>query len=182
MRFLKKIIFLLCLGTLLLFAEGACAQDGTQKCNCTPKTLEARRNDADAVFLGTVKNIEVVEKFVQYGTDDLPVTVTFLVDDGYKGAETGKTFTLHTSLTRETCTGHPFVKWKKYLVFAYARKEETYETWSLYNFPSGTFDVGGLCGGTKLITDPRAAQDVKILQNRAAPARKGGVLRRLFND
>lgn len=128
-------------------------------CTCMPDTFDNRWRDAQIVFAGTLRKMEQSKDYPPLD-EDIPLEATFFVDDGYKGIKTGETFTLHTSLTRRTCTGHPFEPWGKYVVFAYRRKTETFEYWSLYNFPSDTFDVGGLCGGTKKLTDPAAAEDL----------------------
>lgn len=158
--------FIALLALLLLAPVPALAQDAAPKdvCNCTEKAESSRWNEAFAVFTGTVREIEVIEKEVQYGNDDLPVKVTLAINDGYKNAKAGEEFVLHTNLARKTCMGHDFVLNRKYLVFAYERKQEVYETWSLYNFPSGTFDVGGACGGTKDLEDPRVIDDARFIK------------------
>lgn len=149
---------------LHVFYPASARADGTDKCTCTPNTPEKRWQEADAVFVGTVESIVVSEEFKSVAFEDPPVEVTLLVDDAFKGTKTGEKFLLKTSLTRETCTGHPFEPWKKYIVFAYMRTAEKTESWSLYNYASGTYDVGGLCGGTKPITDKRTAWDVDMIQ------------------
>ena len=64
------------------------------------------------------------------------------------GEEEKSSFTLHTSLQNLTCMGYPFKKGVEYLVYAYERRVDASEPWSLYNFPSETYGVGSLCGGT----------------------------------
>lgn len=153
-------------------------------CNCTEKDENSRWHDAAAVFTGTVAEIKVIEKEIQYGNEDLPVEVTLLINDGYKNAKPGDKFVLHTNLARKTCMGHAFEVSRKYLVFAYARKEEVYEPWSLYNFPSGTYDVGGACGGTKDLEDPRTLDDAKFIkeQLKKKPAKPDRDLRLWRSD
>lgn len=138
-------------------------------CACAPRPLEARWKEATAIFTGTITSIEVIKIQVQRGNVDLPVKVKLAVDDVYKGElKSGETFELQTSLTRETCTGHPFEDRRKYLVFAYVRSEDTVEDWSLYPLPSGTYDVGGLCGGTKDMDDKSVPAEIEQLKIRHA--------------
>lgn len=122
-------------------------------CQCGYPSLKAKWKQAGAVFTGVVMSIQPVEKFNRGAHEDPPVEVTFQVDEVFKGNLSTGLFTLHTSLTRQTCMGFPFERNKSYLVFGYQRQAATYETWSLYNFPSGTWDVGGFCGGTKALDD-----------------------------
>lgn len=175
-------IFVLLFVFFLLLSSTVQAEP--DKCTCTAKSFDTRWNDSAAVFLGTVKSIKTVEKYVEYGNDDLPVEVTLSVDDAYKGTETGEDFVLHTSLTRGTCTGHPFEEGKKYLLFVYRREAETFEYWSLYDFPSGTYDVGGLCGGTKGIKDAETAVDMREIMKRIrlTPKKEDGFLKNLMKD
>lgn len=133
-------------------------------CACAERPIEARYRDATAVFTGTVKSIRPDEAILGAiaggGTwnkrrpqADAPVVVDLEVDRMYKGkAQKDNMFVLHTSLTEYTCSGHPFVEGKGYLVFAYVQDEAWEDRTSLYTFPSGTFEVGGLCGGTKDIS------------------------------
>lgn len=169
---------------LLLSSPAFSASQTAEKCTCTENTFDNRWNGAEAVFAGTVQKVEIVEKHVQYGNKDVPIEVSLYVDEAYKGAKTGGKFTLHTSLTHETCTGHPFRRGERYLIFAYLRREDTYELWSLYNFPSGTYDVGGLCGGTKEASDLGARADMKEIEKRTAPKKEkdGGFMKGIFND
>lgn len=146
---------------LVLGLSGHALAAEPPRCVCTPDSFENRWAVADAVFTGTVTGIRVIEERVEYGARDLPVEVTLQVNAPYKNAAEETPFVLMTSLTRDTCTGHPFAEGEKYLVFAYMRKAETYELWSRYNFPSGTYDVGGLCGGTKAFSDPATGEDLK---------------------
>lgn len=150
-------LFAILLAFLLLLPLPASA--GMLPCTCMPDTFDNRWRDAEVVFAGTLRKMEQSKEYPALD-EDIPLEATFVVDDAYKGIKTGESFTLHTSLTRRTCTGHPFEPWGKYVVFAYRRKTETFEYWSLYNFPSGTYDVGGLCGGTKKLTDPATAEDL----------------------
>ncbi|MDD9901571.1 MAG: hypothetical protein OXT65_11365 [Alphaproteobacteria bacterium] len=125
-------------------------------CACTEKSFDIRWQQADAVLTATVTDITTLPKYNRTGQKDLPVAVTFDIQTPFKGVDDDKkTFTLHTSLTRHTCTGHPFEKGGTYLVFAYEREDFTWMPESLYRFPDGTFDVGGLCGGTKALDTAR---------------------------
>ena len=152
------------------------AQQAFAACTCDPAPLETRWRNADAIFTGTVEKISTIEKYVQHANRDLPVKIVIRPDVFYKGDSTGETFTLHDSLTFDTCTGHPFEAQGEYLIFAYLRRAETYEHWSLYNFPSGTYGVGGLCGGTQSMKNPDAKKDIEGIKNilaRPQPEKKG---------
>ncbi|MEZ0261222.1 MAG: hypothetical protein ACAH80_09440 [Alphaproteobacteria bacterium] len=135
------------------------------RCACAPSKLDTRWKNATVIFTGSVSSIDVIKIQVQRGNVDLPVSVKLAVDDVYKGkVKSGSSFELQTNLTRETCTGHPFEKGRKYLVFAYERQEDVVEDWSLYPLPSGTFDVGGLCGGTKDMEDKTVPAEIEQLK------------------
>jgi hypothetical protein len=135
-------------------------------CACTEKSFDVRYDHADAIFAGTVTGIAPVRAFARNGQSDPPVEVTFAVDEAYKGLGGAKTFTLHTSLANKTCTGYPFRKGAQYLVFAYRRGDFEYRPESLYRFPEGTYDVEGLCGGTKAFSTA-AAEDLRRLKPEA---------------
>lgn len=138
-------------------------------CACSPDPFENRWNKADVIFKGTVVKIKELPEYVRKGNaNDMPVSVILRVDEKYKGkAKVGGGFELETSLTRDTCTGHPFEEKQQYLIFAYQRADDTFEPWSLYNMPIGTYDVGGLCGGTKKI-DAAAGDDMSAIQKKLA--------------
>lgn len=159
-------IALLFLCLLALQAPAAEAKDPKTSCQCLPQPLDWRWKNADAVFTGTITKIETVKEWVQRGNDDVPVKVLIRIDEGFKAVEKGKKFLLHTNIQKYTCTGHPYEEGKQYLVFAYGRKAEAYESWSLYDFPSDTYDVGGLCGGMKLLGSEEAASEVEILKSK----------------
>lgn len=153
---------------LLLAAFPARADDApVSACSCTPRAFAARFQGASAVFTGTVREIEVQDKLTKKGNGrwsktlmqaDPPVTVTLDILTPYKGVGQKKTFTLNTSLTKYTCSGYPFTEGRDYLVFAYRRDDPGTESTSLYGFPPDTYEVGGLCGGTKEIE--KAADDL----------------------
>ncbi len=152
---------------LLLIPLPALAKDPRPEaaCVCAPRPLDARWKDATNIFTGTVRSIDVIKIQVQRGNVDLPVKVAVAIDEVYKGeVKKGEAFELQTNLTRETCTGHPFVQGHRYLVYAYRRDEEYVEDWSLYPLPSGTFDVGGLCGGTKDMEDKSVPEEIEQLK------------------
>ena len=113
--------------------------------------------DADAVFTGTVRDIVPAQDPIKKSGGrwarrlpqaDKPILVTLDVDTSYKGAEKGKPFQLHTSMAHYTCVGYPFKKGQGYLVYAYLHDAEREDRPSLYDYPPGTYDVAGLCGGT----------------------------------
>jgi hypothetical protein len=148
---------------LTLFMAGAALAAEKLSCACTAAEFNTRVQNADRIFLGTVTKIFIPEDLIQPGRKDPPAIVTFRVSEGYKDADAGRTATLHTSLTRTTCAGHDFALGEEYLVFAYRRRASTYEHWSLYDFKTGTYDVGGLCGGTRPSADPETAEDIRRL-------------------
>lgn len=165
---MHKRFFLLNFIMLLLISAAipAHAARPLSTCTCAADKLERRWDASVAVIAGTVTDIKVVDEYVNYGSKDLPVEVTLQVDDVYKGKKIGKTFTLFTSITKVTCTGHPFELGKKYLIFAYERQDAKFERWSLYEFPTGTYDVGGLCGGTQLFDETVLAQELADIKAR----------------
>ncbi len=184
MRFLFVI---LCLSFFFALPLSSTADaKGRDKCICSPNSFSSRWQEANAVFVGTVETITVAEKYVQYGNTETPVEVTLHVNDAYKGTKIDEKFILHTNLAIETCTGHPFEEKQKYLVFAYKRSEDKYEVWSMYNFPSDTWDVGGLCGGTKLFSDAATSEDLKEIAKMAEPPKPEkkpeGFMNNLFNQ
>lgn len=158
---------------LLVFAAqpaGAARHRDNVTCTCTPAELKIRAMDTHQIYVGRVTRIDEVPEMRQAGKNDPPVKVELEVSEIIKGLPAGtKKDTLYSSLTRTTCTGHPFVAGKEYLVYAYRRLASTYEDWSLYDFPTGTHDVGGLCGGTVLTGTPEvAAEIVRLREMRAA--------------
>jgi hypothetical protein len=156
---MRRFLFL-----VLLLAITPASTAFAQSCSCTQDSFDNRWERASAVFIGTVRSIRTIEERVTPGVDDLPVEVMLAVAEPFKSAAEQKYFTLHTSLTRNTCTGHPFAVGSTYLVYAYVRRADSAEHWSLYNFPSGTYDVGGLCGGTK--SGSEAVADLKLIDNK----------------
>src|SRR5262249_19342638 len=149
--YMNKLRFTAILSILLTItlASSAARAEG---CSCLPDPFQKRWDAADAVFTATVVEIDELTKYIRKGNaNDIPVSVLLKVDESFKGsaAKPGHGFELQTSLTKDTCTGHPFVKGTEYLIFAYQRNDTTAAITSLYNMPAGTWDVGGLCGGTK---------------------------------
>lgn len=132
-------------------------------CTCLPADIHTRTQQAERIYIGTVRSIETVESMIQPGRKDPPVIVTFDVEENFKDAGAKKQ-TLHTSLTRITCAGYPFEEDKTYLIYAYKRLASTYEKWSLYDFKTGTLDTGGLCGGTVEASDDRAVSEIEQLR------------------
>lgn len=168
------------LALLLVFASPAAAARPQTKCTCMPDTLEKRWEASGAVFTGTVSEAVEVKEWSQRGNADLPLIVTVKVDQGYKGVEKGNTFKFYTNKHVNTCMGADFETGQSYLFFAYQREPGTYERWSLYDFPSGTFDVGGLCGGTRASGDAATAAEIaeidKLPKNAKMLVGKDGVI------
>ncbi len=161
-----RLLICLALGLFLLtlLPLGAHAQKPERiACTCLPADIDMRIAQADRIYTGTVRSIEIAENMVQPGRKDPPVIVTFDVQDSFKDADSAQQV-LHTSLTRVTCAGYPFEEGKTYLIYAYKRLASTYERWSLYDFKTGTLDTGGLCGGTIEATDDRAVSEIEKLR------------------
>lgn len=172
---MRRIVLTAPLIALFLLGAAAPAAEARKPrttCQCLPQPLGWRWDNSVAVFSGTVTKIETVTHWVQRGNDDIPVIVTFSIDEGFKGVEKGKTFLMHTNMQKYTCTGYAYEEGKSYLVFAYARREETYERWSQYDFPSDTYDVGGLCGGIKPLEGDEAAAEIEEIKSKP----KGGTM------
>jgi len=150
MRALKLLILVLLLAST---ATPAFARNKPHegRCLCLPPSFETRWHDADAVFSGIVNSIDVVQERVERSNNDLPVTVNITVDKGYKGVGDHVGFILNSNMSVQTCMGFDYKVGQKYLFYVYMRRPESAEAWSLYDYPSGTFDVGGTCGGTKLL-------------------------------
>lgn len=151
---------------LTLLAQTAGAARPTTRCYCMPAPFATRYAQADAVFTGEATEVETQEPMVEYGNDDIPVKVTFKIDKAYKGASDGNMFLIYSNMHVWTCAGADFQKGKKYLVYAYKRRPEHYETWSIYEFPSETYDVGGACGGIALQDAKEAADDLLLLKDK----------------
>ena len=141
-RFKRKAI----LGIFLVFLT--LAPGIARACQCGMPEFEMKWKEADAVFSGKVVTITPLEQYRKSSLDEIPVKVDIEIIQLFKGKIKEKIISLHTSLNDHTCTGYGFKLGESYLVYGYQRKAETYEHWSFYNFPSGTWDVGGLCGGT----------------------------------
>jgi hypothetical protein len=156
-------------------------------CVCSPDPFENRWRAVNTVFTGTVESIDEMHEYLRKtNAHDIPVRVTLKVTDRFKGAaKKGETFMLQTSLTVDTCTGHPFEVGGEYLVWGYKREEGVYETWSLYNMPSGSYDVGGLCGGTKNMSDAKAADEIALIRKKLeeeAEEKPQGLFDKMFGN
>lgn len=145
-------------------AAPAFARFGPAICNCTPAEPRQRIEMAHKIYIATVRDIVEQTAMLEPGRDDPPVVVTLDVSEAFKDAAPRTTEYVHDSLTRVTCTGHAFEKDQEYLVFAYKRLAAKYEHWSLYDFKTGTYGVGSLCGGTKRLNDPAAKADIALLR------------------
>ena len=135
-------------------------------CQCVMPEFDMKWKTVDAVFAGKVTAITPLEQFRKSPLDEMPVKVDIEILHLYKGGIEGKTISLHTSLNDHTCTGYTFKTGESYLVYGYQRKAETFERWSFYNFPSGTWDVGGLCGGTLPLASAEAKTDLAKIRAR----------------
>ncbi|MDF3023551.1 MAG: hypothetical protein K0R10_912 [Alphaproteobacteria bacterium] len=149
---------------LLIFCVPASAAQKRTQCNCMAEPLEKRWEKSGAVFTGTVAEAVEVKEWSQRGNADMPLIVTVKVDQGYKGVEKGNTFKFYSNKQVNTCMGADFEAGKSYLFFAYQRAPDVYERWSLYDFPSGTYDVGGLCGGTRASHDAATAAEIAEIE------------------
>ncbi len=145
---------------MLVSALPALASQKRTQCGCMAQPLEKRWGQSGAVFTGTVTEAAEVMEWTQRGNADIPVVVTVNVTEAYKGVEKGNTFKFYSNRHVNTCMGADFMVGKSYLFFAYQRVPDVYERWSLYDFPSGTYDVGGLCGGTRAREDAQTAAEI----------------------
>lgn len=201
-----RFLYFLFMFLILLFLEISAAE----ACHCARGSFNARWQEADVIFRGTVKEINVDHRRHLNAYDDKPVEVTFDVSGYFKGGigkmteflldrpiangkeilEVGryavperdedKNFILQTSLQNLTCMGYPFKEGEDYLVFAYLRKEGAGNRWSLYHYPSGSYGVGGLCGGTIPFNTPEAQRDLgDIYRNLNLAGKTGGRLIKL---
>lgn len=149
---------------VVLRAKPAFALQKTTKCQCMEQKLDRRWADSQAVFTGTVTDIEPVRQWTQRGNNDIPVIVTITVDEGFKAVEKGNIFKFHSNQHHDTCMGADFEKGTQFLFFGYERRERVFEKWSLYDFDTGTFDTGGLCGGTKRMDDALSAPEIEKIK------------------
>jgi hypothetical protein len=163
---MQKNIFLLscalCLSLVLVIAKPSFGSE----CTCAMAHFDTRWRLADGVFSGVVTEVTPVEAYMDAAKDDIPIKVTFDIasvfktTDGFKNAITAnQQFVMYTALAYKTCAGYPFQKGEKYLVYAQQRREG-HEYWSLYNFPTGTFGEGGLCGGTQKFSNAKTDLDI----------------------
>lgn len=148
----------------------AVAEEKKNTCSCTMASVETRFEKADVVFKGRVTEIQNVLRLQDAKFPDEPIKVFVTVDEAYKGLAQEKTFILHTSYPRYTCGGFPFETEKEYLIFAYQRKTGKYDDASLYRFPLGSYEVGGLCGGTQELE--KASVEIKKIERLAADKRR----------
>ena len=150
-----------------LFGVVLCVASSTaQACTCLEATLSDRWRNADIIFSGTVESISTIRKYMKDNITDTPIEVFLNVSEVFKGKikSKNKGFVLHTSQQKYNCAGHPFEVGQSYLVFAYLRRAETFEHWSLYNYPSGTYGIGGGCGGTKPLESKKAQEEILTLR------------------
>ncbi len=158
-------LILACAAALVLpLPKPAAALQKSTKCQCMEQPLPRRWEDSQAVFTGTVTDIELVKQWTQRGNNDIPVIVTVTVDEGFKAVEKGNIFKFHSNQHHDTCMGADFEKGTSFLFFGYERREQFYEQWSLYDFDTGTFDTGGLCGGTKRMDDALTAPEIEAIK------------------
>ena len=181
-----RLIAVLSLLAVLMLGSPAARAAG---CTCSPEPFRNRWNAVDAVFTAHVVGIKELHQYIRKGNaNDIPVSVLLKVTERFKGPDTVKKdsgFELLTSLTRDTCTGHPFEEGKDYLVWAYKRQEEKFDATSLYNMPAGSYDVGGLCGGTKAMSEAEAVKEVAVIREKLAeePEEKpSGLFDRMFGN
>ena len=158
------LFFCLFLGLIFLISKPLKASE----CTCAMAHFDTRWRLAEGVFSGIVTEIATVDSYMDAAKDDLPIKVTFKVLNIFKGSENfmkevgeSKQLVMYTALAEKTCAGYPYEKGKKYLVYAHQRTEG-HEHWSLYNFPTGTFGEGGLCGGTQKFSEART--DLEIIR------------------
>ena len=163
MRALPLLLVLLTIASTPALARQK-ASEG--RCLCLPPSFETRWQQADAVFTGIVNSITVVPERVERSNADLPVSVNITVDKGLKAVGDHIGFILDSNISVSTCMGLDYKVGQKYLFYVYMRKPESAEAWSLYDFPSGTFDVGGTCGGTQPIDSDVAVKELALIDEK----------------
>jgi hypothetical protein len=145
------------------FPKGVTAGPLNTRCLCTPDSFMNRWHKANAVFTGTVTNIKEMKDYTRRG-DETAVEVTLHVDEAFKNANADQDFVLYSSLPKYSCRGFGFEKGRRYLVYAYMREPQVFEYWSAYDFPSGTYGSGGVCGGIKTMDDKRTAPEIDSIR------------------
>jgi len=145
---------------------GAAKKQPMSRCLCAPPSFEDRFRVADGVFTGKVTKIEVVEERAERNVADMPVKVSIDVDKGYKAVPDHVQFVLNSNMNVNTCMGYKYEVGKKYLFYVYMRRPETAEEWSLYDYPSGTFDVGGICGGTVPLDEAGSVPELETIKQK----------------
>ena len=154
-------------------ASGASSPKTAPECSCTAENFDQYWRKSAAVFIGTVTGVQIIDKLDNPYIEDKPVKVIVSVEKIYKGIEEKeKSFIFFSNLARTTCMGYNYEKGVKYLFFAYERIPYETREWSLYRYPSETYDVGGVCGGTRKFDD--AADILKQAEAYAAEEKKNG--------
>ncbi len=110
-------------------------------CSCSlPASAEDALDDSDAVFSGTVVDIGGKHPDYQTGSRHDPVSVTFAVDQVWKGPA-NSTMTVGTRSSEASC-GYEFQQDETYVVYSYEKE----------NGDPSTLRTG-LCSGTSLLSD-----------------------------
>lgn len=118
--FMKKILQVTVVVNLFLSLSLVNAPSAAA-CSCIePGSVGESLNDAQAVFVGTVVEIEKSEGSV-WSTDD-PMKVTLAISKFWKGSM-GQTVTVTTSRESASC-GFPFEEGVEYLVYAYGEMDD----------------------------------------------------------
>lgn len=184
-RFLFRSVPALCLGLALLAGVNSPAQARKKllsRCLCTPDSFMNRWHAADAVFTGTVTDVKPMKDYLNKGSTEPPVEVTVKVDEPFKNADKDEDFIIDSSTPTYTCMGFNYQKGKRYLVYAYLRRQQTFEYWSAYNYPSGTYGSGGVCGGTKFYDAPQTAGEIaQIRADLVKHPPKGGIMGKVMD-
>jgi hypothetical protein len=90
-------------------------------CSCEPPSVEKVKGWADAVFVGTVSDVQFVDKEGDPAFGDKRIIVTFSVSSQWKGVEL-KNITLHTFYNQVSCDGYAFKQGQEYIVYAKKHK------------------------------------------------------------
>lgn len=166
-RLLLPLILALALPVILAPAPAAAARkQPVSRCLCAPPSFEDRFRLADGVFTGKITNIEIVQERAERNVADTPVKVTIDVDKGYKAVPDHVQFILNSNMNVNTCMGYKYETGKSYLFYVYMRRPETAEEWSLYDYPSGTYDVGGICGGTVPLNEAGTVPEIETIKEK----------------
>ena len=159
----KRAIIFLCVLLVTVWLTGS-GDTRALACSCFPQPMDAALKYSDAVFVGTVTNVEYLDDPKQTNPEPR-IIVTFAVGRSWKGV-TSREVVVHTIYNLWTCHGYYFHKDKEYLVFAYRNGPDDAKRFEPHKMPEVSLGVG-LCGRTKLLSV--AKDDLAVLGEGTVP-------------